>query len=137
VSSIKRFRQYLLGRSFTVVTDCAAVKYAFDKAEVNARIGRWVVTLSEYDFKILHKKNDNLRHAVASAVTRPRKYRVFLRQSYRRRAVCWPRNRATRTSERLGKRLKPGNMTRTRNYLRIMRSKAARCIRLHRTVFGG
>jgi hypothetical protein len=39
------------------------VKYAFGKAEVNARIGRWVVTLSEYDFKIIHKKNDNLRHA--------------------------------------------------------------------------
>jgi hypothetical protein len=36
VSSVRRFRQYLLGRSFTIVTDCAAVRNAFSKGEVNA-----------------------------------------------------------------------------------------------------
>jgi hypothetical protein len=43
VSSIKRFRQYFLGRSFTVVTHCVIMKCAFGKTEINARVGRWVM----------------------------------------------------------------------------------------------
>lgn len=48
VASVKRLiRQYLQGRNFTIM-ECAAVKYAFRRAEVNSRIGRWVVALSAY-----------------------------------------------------------------------------------------
>jgi hypothetical protein len=65
VSSVRRFRQYLLGRSFTIVTDCAAVRNAFSKGEVNARIGRWVLELSEYRFTIVHRSNLQMRHVDA------------------------------------------------------------------------
>ncbi|EFA11803.1 Retrovirus-related Pol polyprotein from transposon 297-like Protein [Tribolium castaneum] len=56
VAAVKRFRQYLLGRPFTIVTDCAAVKNTFNKSEVNARIGRWVLALNEYQYTIIHCK---------------------------------------------------------------------------------
>jgi hypothetical protein len=65
VSSVRRFRQYLLGRSFTIVTDCAAVRNAFSKGEVNARIGRWVLELSEYRFTIVRRSNLQMRHVDA------------------------------------------------------------------------
>lgn len=65
VSSVQKFRHYLLGRYFTIFTDCVAVKYTFDKKELNARVGRWVLELSQYNFTIKHKSNQQMQHADA------------------------------------------------------------------------
>lgn len=65
VVCVRKFRQYLLGRSFTIVTDCVAVKNAFSKSEVNARIGRWVLELSEYQFEIVHRQGNQMQHVDA------------------------------------------------------------------------
>jgi hypothetical protein len=65
VSSVKRFRQYLLGRPFTIITDCAAVRATFSKSEVNPRVGRWVLELNEYNFTIIHRGNQQMRHVDA------------------------------------------------------------------------
>jgi hypothetical protein len=65
VASVKRFRQFLWGRSFTIYTDYAAVRSAFLKKDVNARVGRWVLELSEFQYQIRHKGNQQMRHADA------------------------------------------------------------------------
>jgi hypothetical protein len=65
VASVKRFRQFLWGRSFTIYTDCAAVRSTFLKKDVNARVGRWVLELSEFQYQIRHKGNQQMRHADA------------------------------------------------------------------------
>jgi hypothetical protein len=62
---VKRFRQYLLGRPFTIITDCAAVRATFSKSEVNPRVGRWVLELNEYNFTIIHRGNQQMRHVDA------------------------------------------------------------------------
>jgi hypothetical protein len=62
---VKKFRLYLLGIKFKVVTDCAAVKQAFLRQELNHRIGKWVLELGEYDFEIIHRGNQHMRHADA------------------------------------------------------------------------
>ncbi|KYB26212.1 hypothetical protein TcasGA2_TC033893 [Tribolium castaneum] len=64
LAPIRRFRQYL-GRHFTLITDCSAVKNAFQKNELNARIGRWVLELSEYQFDVVHRSNEQMRHVDA------------------------------------------------------------------------
>lgn len=71
VASVRRFRPYLLGRPFTIVTDCNAVKNAFLKDHVNARIGRWVLELSEYQFTITHRGNQQMRHVDALSRSLP------------------------------------------------------------------
>jgi hypothetical protein len=65
VASIQRFRRFLLGRPFTVITDCNSVKNTFSKKEVNARIASWVLQLGEYDLTIVHKSSQQMQHVDA------------------------------------------------------------------------
>lgn len=47
------FRLYLLGREFEVITDHKALSFLPDiKENTSARVARWMVTLSMYDFEI-------------------------------------------------------------------------------------
>lgn len=65
VQSIKRFRHYLVGINFKIITDCAAVKNAVSKRDLNKRIGRWILDLQEYDFEILHRPGNRMTHVDA------------------------------------------------------------------------
>ena len=55
IFGVKRFRQYLLGRSFTIVSE-----YLFSESHVtpslaSARIQRWSWTLGAYNYNIEYK----------------------------------------------------------------------------------
>ena len=65
VASVKRFRHYLFGRHFRIFTDCAAVRSAMSKKDLNPRIGRWILELQEYDFEICHKAGRQMSHVDA------------------------------------------------------------------------
>ena len=45
VRAIERFHIYLYGIKFTIVTDCNALIYAVNKANLNPRIARWTLGL--------------------------------------------------------------------------------------------
>lgn len=57
VWACERFRLYLAGKSFTMVTDNKAVEliYSNPKSKPPARIERWALRLMSYDFNIVHK----------------------------------------------------------------------------------
>lgn len=65
VQSIKRFRHYLVGINFKIYTDCAAVRNAMSKKDLNKRIGRWILDLQEYDFEIFHRPGNRMAHVDA------------------------------------------------------------------------
>lgn len=65
VEAMKKFRCYLLGKKFKLVTDCLAFKQSLNKKIPNARISRWFVTLSEFDFIVEHRAGDKMRHVDA------------------------------------------------------------------------
>lgn len=65
VMSIKKFRVYLLGKPFTVVTDCNALSATWTKRDMVPRIGRWWLELLEYDFKVVYRPGTQMRHADA------------------------------------------------------------------------
>ncbi|KMQ87526.1 hypothetical protein RF55_13169 [Lasius niger] len=52
VKAIERFHIYLYGLQFTVVTDCHALVYAVNKAQLNPRIARWTLRLQNYRFNV-------------------------------------------------------------------------------------
>ena len=56
VWSIKRLRQYLLGRRFKIQTDHKALVWLFNVKDPSSRLLRWRLKLEEYDFYIEHKK---------------------------------------------------------------------------------
>ena len=60
IFGIKRFRQYLLGRSFTIVSDHKPLQYLFGELRVtpalpSAHIQRWAWTLGAYNYTMEYK----------------------------------------------------------------------------------
>ncbi|XP_076390250.1 uncharacterized protein LOC143264943 [Megachile rotundata] len=68
VSALEKFRVYLIGIRFTIKTDCNSLKLLADKRDLNPRIGRWFIRLSEYNYNIEHHSADHNR--VADALSR-------------------------------------------------------------------
>lgn len=58
VCALEKFRVYLLGISFIIRTDCNSLKLLESKRDLNPRIGRWFVKLSEFNYQIEYQKGD-------------------------------------------------------------------------------
>lgn len=56
VHCLKKFRVYLLGRRFTIVTDNKALTFLHSFRITSARMTRWILGIQEYDFDIIHCK---------------------------------------------------------------------------------
>lgn len=62
VETLKKFRVYLLGRQFKVVTDCSAITTANNKKDLVPRIARWWLTIQDYTFTIEHRSGNKMQH---------------------------------------------------------------------------
>lgn len=65
---VEYFRQYLLGRSFTVRSDHQALVWLFSLKEPKARVARWIEILSAYNFSIEHRAGN--KHGNADGISR-------------------------------------------------------------------
>lgn len=65
VASLQKFRLYLLGSHFKIVTDCSAVRHALSKKEIIPRIARWVLSTQEFDFTTVHREGMRMQHVDA------------------------------------------------------------------------
>ena len=54
VFGIKKFRVYLHGQHFEVITDHSALNWLMSIADPQGRLARWAIILQAYDFKITH-----------------------------------------------------------------------------------
>jgi hypothetical protein len=56
--ALKKFRHYLHGRKFKIITDHHALVWILnsDKSTTSAKFIRWRMFLQEFDFEIVHKK---------------------------------------------------------------------------------
>lgn len=52
VASLNRFRVYLLGVPFKILTDCNALRSTLTKRDLIPRIARWWVQIQEYDCEV-------------------------------------------------------------------------------------
>ena len=62
---LRRFRIYLQGIPFQIVTDCNALKLTLDKKDVNPRISQWDLELEAYDKTCEHRAGEKMRHVDA------------------------------------------------------------------------
>lgn len=65
VESLERFKSYVLGKAFTVVTDCAAVATTKASKALVPRIARWWLRIMEYDFQLVHRPGAQMAHVDA------------------------------------------------------------------------
>ncbi|KAL0901247.1 hypothetical protein ABMA27_006539 [Loxostege sticticalis] len=63
VMSLERFRVYLLGIQFKVVTDCNALRTALTKRDLVPRIARWWLLVQDYDFTVEYRPGTQMQHA--------------------------------------------------------------------------
>jgi len=65
---LKQFKQYLLGRKFTIRTDHAALTWLRRTPEPIGQNARWLEQMEEYDFQIVHRPST--QHSNADALSR-------------------------------------------------------------------
>ncbi|KAG7309482.1 hypothetical protein JYU34_005450 [Plutella xylostella] len=65
IASLNRFRVYLLGVPFTIVTDCNALRTTLSKKDMIPRISRWWLQLQEYNCEIEYRPGSRMTHVDA------------------------------------------------------------------------
>lgn len=68
ILSIEKFRPYIDGVKFTIITDHASLLWLKNQKEPTSRLARWSLRLQAYDFDILHRKGS--LHVVPDALSR-------------------------------------------------------------------
>lgn len=54
--AIEHFRPYIDGVQFTVITDHSSLTWLMGLKEPVGRLGRWILKLQQYNFKLIHRK---------------------------------------------------------------------------------
>jgi transposase InsO family protein len=62
VESLERFKYYLVGKHFKLVTDCNSLVSTLKKKELVPRIARWVLRIQDYDFVAEHRDGTKMAH---------------------------------------------------------------------------
>lgn len=65
VCSLKKFRIYLLGQQFKIVTDCSALRSTFSKRDIIPRIARWWLLLQEFHCSVEYRPGTKMTHVDA------------------------------------------------------------------------
>lgn len=65
VCALKKFRVFLLGKEFRIVTDCSALRSTFQKRDLIPRIARWWLTLQEFDCSVEYRPGTKMSHVDA------------------------------------------------------------------------
>ena len=65
VYALRRFRVYVSGIRFKIITDCNALALALKKKDINPKIGRWILELLNYDYITEHRPGSKMSHVDA------------------------------------------------------------------------
>jgi len=65
IKSLKKFRVYLIGISFKIVTDCRAFSLTMNKKDLCVRVAKWALQLEEFDYAIEHCSGRAMTHVNA------------------------------------------------------------------------
>ncbi|GFT28455.1 transposon Tf2-8 polyprotein [Trichonephila clavipes] len=65
IEALKKFRSYLLGTKFKIITDCDAFQKTMHKKDLPAKIARWALMLEEFHYEVCHRPGRQMKHVDA------------------------------------------------------------------------
>lgn len=65
VQALQSWHVYLLDYPFKVITDCKAFADTMNKKDSTPKIARWAMKLQKYDFEVIHRPGDRMKHVDA------------------------------------------------------------------------
>lgn len=65
IEALKKWRIYLIGIKFKIVTDCNAFTMTLKKRDVPLRVSRWALYLEDFNYSIEHRSGSRMRHVDA------------------------------------------------------------------------
>lgn len=65
ICALVRFRPYVLGLHFTIVTDCNSLRATFLKRDMVPRVARWWSLIQEFDCDVLYRPGQAMLHVDA------------------------------------------------------------------------
>lgn len=65
IKALEKFRVYLLGKKFKLVTDCSAFEKTLKKRDLTPKVARWVMFLEEFEYTVEHRPRDRMKHVDA------------------------------------------------------------------------
>lgn len=65
IEAVKKFRPYLYGKHFKIVTDCQAFQQTLMKKDLTAKVARWVIDLNQYTYTVEHRAGAKMQHVDA------------------------------------------------------------------------
>lgn len=74
VYALRRFRVYLHGIKFKIVTDCQAFTLTLNKKEILPKIARWALELQDFEYELEHRSNSKMTHVDALS----RRYSIII-----------------------------------------------------------
>ena len=100
---VEHFRQYLLGRTFTIRTDHQALVWLLSMKEPKARTARWIEILSAYHFNIEYRAGG--KHTNADSLSRcvdPRNCECLKEEDIVKTLRCGPCRKCKKKNETMG-----------------------------------
>jgi hypothetical protein len=65
VRALQRFRIYLYGQKFKIITDCNALRYTLMKKDLLPRIARWWLLIQQFTFNVEYRPGCKMSHVDA------------------------------------------------------------------------
>ncbi|GFW92918.1 retrovirus-related Pol polyprotein from transposon 17.6 [Trichonephila clavipes] len=65
IEALKKFRSYLLGTKFKIITHCDAFQKTMHKKDLPAKIARWTLMLEEFDYEVCHRPGRQMKQVDA------------------------------------------------------------------------
>lgn len=75
IYSLRKFRVYLEGIPFKIITDCNSLALTLGRQGNNARIARWALELENYNYSVQHRSGSLMGHVDALSRCPPREDR--------------------------------------------------------------